>query len=88
MHSNNKKVKLPVWDERYEKLGVSPHELYLRQQGLCYLVKKKDNQGNIEIYCTDGKDAAITSGLLNPTFECVKCMTGFMKRDLDEKPEE
>ncbi len=32
----------PVWDDKYNKLGVTPRELYMRQQGLCYLIPEVD----------------------------------------------
>ena len=74
----NKKIDLPIiWDDKYERMGVSPYELYLRQQGLCYLISEVGSNGEVKIYCTDGEERAPTAGLLNPTFECAKCMAGF-----------
>lgn len=67
------KVNFPiVWDDKYSKLGVSPRELYLRQTGGCWLIVEGDN-----LYCTDGNQKALTAALLNPTFECCKCMSSF-----------
>jgi hypothetical protein len=83
-----KEIHLPiVWDERYEKIGVSPHELYMRQQGLCYLIKEVDAQGNTRIYCTDGDEKAETNKMLNPSFECVKCITSFTLKVLEDGKE-
>lgn len=65
----------PVWKDEYTSMGVTPHELYLRQQGLCKLQAEMHEDGAIVIYCTDGKDKAETDRMLNPTIECVKCMS-------------
>jgi hypothetical protein len=70
--------KLPVWKDKYEKLGVSARELYMRQNGLCWLVTEEDG----EVYCTDGKDKAPTCSMLNPTIECVQCIVNFAKKSL------
>jgi len=79
-----KEIHLPiVWDDRYERIGVNPYELYMRQQGLCYLVLEGK-----KIFCTDGEEKAETNKMLNPTFECVKCITNFMIKSLDNGPEE
>lgn len=71
-----------VWDERYKKLDVTPEELYMRQQGLCYLIAEKNDKG-ITVYCTDGKDKSETAKLLNPTYECAVCMTKCIKRVIE-----
>ena len=67
----------PVWKEKYDKLGVTPRELYMRQNGLCWLVAEVDPDNNVELYCTDGEDKARTCQMLNPTLECAQCMAGF-----------
>lgn len=71
----------PVYNEKYEKMAVTPGELILRQQGKCWLELPFDNENGVltpgTLMCTDGKDYAPTSGMLNPTFECVKCMSRF-----------
>lgn len=80
------RIELPIiWDDKYERMGVSPEELYMRQQGLCYLIVEKDAMGNKIIHCTDGKEKAPTASLLNPTFECSNCMVNFMSDLLYEK---
>lgn len=65
----------PEWKEEYKRMGVTPHELYLRQQGLCKLQAETHEDGKVVIYCTDGKDKAETDKMLNPTIECVKCIS-------------
>ena len=71
-----------VWDERYTKLGVTPQELYIRQNGLCYL-RTENEDGEIIIYCTDGTEKERTDYLLNPTFECAKCICSFTKKIIE-----
>lgn len=78
----------PIWKENYEKLGVTPQELYMRQNGLCWLVGEVDPDKNVEIYCTDGDDRAKTSCMLNPTIECVQCMAGFMSQVIKDSVDE
>jgi hypothetical protein len=70
------------WEEKYSKLGVTPQELYMRQNGLCYLRAEKED-GEVVIYCTDGQDKERTDCLLNPTFECSKCISSFAKRVIE-----
>jgi len=77
--------EFPVWDEKYEKLGVTPHELYMRQNGLCWLKPRVLPDGDIKIYCTDGKDEAETALMLNPTYECARCMMRFTTDAIKEK---
>jgi hypothetical protein len=79
-----KDSKLPVWNDKYDKLGVSPRELYMRQQGLCWLKPERQPDGSVKIYCTDGKDSAETQLMLNPTFECAKCMAGFTAKVIED----
>jgi len=78
--SNNSKC--PKYKDKYDKMGVTPHELYLRQNGLCYieLVYDEINGDKIpgDMYCTDGKDYALTKSMLNPTIECMYCITSFL----------
>lgn len=66
-----------------EVVGITPLELYMRQNGLCYLELKDD-----EVYCTDGEDSARTDWLANPTIECSRCLSNFIlfncKRDADK----
>jgi len=69
--------------EEYDKLGVTPKELYYRQNGLCWLeiAYDKIDEGDPvpgDIYCTDGEEYARTSDMLNPTIECAQCMAGFL----------
>jgi hypothetical protein len=68
-----------VWDEKYTKLGVTPRELYMRQAGLCKLAPEVKD-GEVVLYCTDGKDKAETSKMLNPTFECMRCVSSFTEQ--------
>ena len=73
---------LPEWKDKYSKMGVTPRELYMRQNGLCWLiVDKMDDETTI--YCTDGVDKAPTDAMLNPTIECVKCIICFSKKFID-----
>lgn len=78
-------IKLPIWKEKYTKLGVTPRELYMRQNGLCWLVPAVDSEGSVEIFCTDDVDRASTSCMLNPTIECVRCMTTFITRVIENE---
>lgn len=79
------KVNLPiVWDEKYSRIGVTPTELYMRQQGLCWLRPEVNTNGKVIIYCTDGTDKAETSKMLNPTFECVRCMMSFTTKAVED----
>ncbi len=73
----------PVWDDKYNKLGVTPRELYMRQQGLCYLIPEVDGD-KVILCCTDGKDKAETSKMLNPTFECMKCISRFTEKAISD----
>lgn len=72
----DKEVVFPIWDDRYEKLGVTPIELYMRQNQLCWLTPEVED-GVVTLYCTDGKDKAQTNRMINPTFECIKCISKF-----------
>ena len=72
--------KLPIWKEKYEKMGVTPRELYMRQNGLCWPVAEVSPDGTAKIFCTDGKDKAETARMLNPTVECAQCMATFAAR--------
>jgi hypothetical protein len=75
--------KLPIWKEKYEKLGVTPEELYMRQNRLCWLKPRPTPDGTVKIFCTDGKEEAETQFMLNPTIECVKCMSCFAARVIE-----
>lgn len=88
-------TKEPVNNIKYDKMGVNPAELYMRQNGLCWLelVEYEVNGKPFldGLYCTDGKEYAETSKMLNPTFECAQCMSRFilqevikMKKDKEE----
>lgn len=74
--------------EKYDKMGVTPRELFCRQNKICYLTLVYDKYDGEEhygdIYCTDGTEYAITSSMLNPTYECAKCITSFMKKTLEQ----
>jgi hypothetical protein len=77
--------------DKYDKMGVTPTELKCRQDGICYLriiYDKIDNTYEFgELFCTDGEEYAPTRSLLNPTFECVKCMTDFILRGIKSNME-
>lgn len=81
----NKLVDLPiVWDSKYERLGVTPRELYMRQNNLCWLRPEIMSDGKVIIFCTDGKDKAETSKMLNPTHECARCMINFTTKSIQD----
>ena len=71
----------PIDNDKYNRMGVNPHELYMRQNGLCWLelleYKVEGKMYLDGLYCTDGKDYSKTSCMLNPTFECMKCISKF-----------
>ena len=73
----------PIWKEKYEKMGITPFELYMRQNGLCWLVPDI-SQGVVVLHCTDGKDKAETSKMLNPTFECMQCVSRFTEKVISD----
>lgn len=74
----------PVWDDKYEKLGVTPQELYMRQNGLCWLVFDVNQEGLVSLSCTDGKEKAQTNKMLNPTYECMVCVSRFTEKVLQD----
>jgi len=59
-------------------MGVTPVELNYRQEGRCKLELFIDIVGDEnlvdDLYCTDGEEYARLCDMLNPTFECVKCV--------------
>lgn len=70
-------------------MGISPKELYLRQNNKCWLelVYDLDEDGEKTLgalYCTDGTDFAETCKMLNPTFECMVCLTNFIMKQKSE----
>lgn len=69
---------LKAIEDKCNIIGVTPLELYMRQNGLCYLVMKGG-----EVYCTDGEDEYRTEDLSNPTTECSRCMVKFFKSKID-----
>lgn len=76
--------------DRYNKMGVTPHELYLRQTGGCWLTYIYDDTGDSEktvggLYCVDGVEYAETRNMLNPTFECARCFANFALKEENEK---
>ena len=70
-------MNLPIWDDRYDRMGVSAHELYLRQNNLCYLVVDGPDDDRVSLLYR-WKRRARTDRLLNPTFECARCMSSFI----------
>jgi len=66
------------------EVGVTPHELYMRQNGLCWL--EFDSGAAV---CTDGFEASPLASLLNPTLECAQCAARFIhgRAILDEDSE-
>lgn len=84
----DKHCNCPEYKDKYKEMGVSPEELYLRQEGLCYLTLVTDYIDGTEVpgdlYCTDGKDFALTKSMLNPTTECMNCIaTHFLNREIE-----
>lgn len=75
---------LKLVESRCLHAGVTPLELYMRQQGKCYL-NIDVVSGTARLYCTDGEDFALTDGLANPTVECSICMTRFILELFKEK---
>lgn len=70
----------PLDHKKYALMGVNPRELYLRQTKHCWLELIYDiNEDNEEVlsavYCTDGEEYAETNKMVNPTFECIQCLT-------------
>jgi hypothetical protein len=63
-----------------EAFGVTPLELYMRQNGLCYLTTVSG-----VVYCTDGVDEFRFDELCNPTVECVRCVHSMMSRLVDNE---
>ncbi len=85
MGNGNSIAKLPIWKEKYEKLGVNPRELHMRQQGLCWLKPELQPDGVVKIFCTDGEETAETRFMLNPTIECANCMAVFAARVIENE---
>ena len=80
----DKEIKFPIWDEKYENLGVTPIELYMRQNGLCWLTTEVDPEGTVTLYCTDGEDKSKTRLMLNPTYECARCIATFTEKSIED----
>ncbi len=59
--------------------GVTPLELYMRQNNLCWLVLGSVGDKDTDIFCTDGTDYCRASELQNPTIECSKCFVKFVR---------
>lgn len=76
------------YHEKYKQMGITAAELYLRQNKSCYLYaaydKVEDTFSYGDLYCTDGKEFALTAQMLNPTFECIQCITKFIHQILEE----
>ena len=79
------KDRFPMWKDDYTKLGVTPEELYMRQQGLCWLKPVALPDGTVKLFCTDGGESAETRKMLNPTVECVNCMACFTIKIMESK---
>ena len=77
------------FDEKYKKLSITPNELHLRQNGGCWLEAVFDKIDGKKVfgclYCTNGTEYAETNQLLNPTNECIRCLTDFLKGTIHEK---
>lgn len=62
--------------------GLSMEHLYARQSDCCWLEVEFDNINGKEVYgdlyCTDGETKATTATLLNPSNECMKCISKFV----------
>lgn len=68
--------------KKYSLMGVNPRELYLRQIKKCWLEvvsndSVDDEEPKYTLHCTDGAEYGETNKMLNPTFECIKCLTAF-----------
>lgn len=71
--------KLLTLEEACDKIGVTPLELYMRQNHQCYLVGGTVVSGVLgPLYCTDGVDTAPTEFLANPTIECSQCLVRYV----------
>lgn len=81
---SDKNIKLPVWDDKYENLGVTPIELYMRQNGLCWLTTEVSHDGSVTLLCTDGTDRSKTKTMLNPTYECARCIASFTEKSIED----
>lgn len=81
------KDALPVWNDKYAKMGVSARELYMRQQGLCWLKAEVLPDNTVQVMCTDGDETALTQSMLNPTIECAKCMSCFVAKVVESSLE-
>lgn len=69
-------------EKRCTDVGITPLELYMRQNGLCRLLER-DGQ----VFCTDGVDEALAHELANPTHECSRCFVSFILGLINEKSE-
>ena len=83
-NKNGKPMELPIWNDKYDKMGVTPEELYMRQHGLCWLRPEISGNGDVVIYCTDGDHKEVTATMLNPTIECVQCMMKFTTKAVQD----
>ena len=84
MNKEEETMNLPIWKDEYDRMGVTPRELYMRQNGLCWLVPEiKGNKARL--FCTDGKDVAPTDRMLNPTIECVRCIARFVEKSISHE---
>lgn len=81
----NKPKRMPVWKDDYTKLGVTPEELYMRQQGECWLKTTVLPDKTVRLFCTDGDQSAETRKMLNPTIECANCMACFAIKVVESK---
>lgn len=77
--------EFPIWKEKYDRMGVTPEELYLRQTGKCFIRPEVDSEGKVSLHCTDGNHKALTGGLLNPTYECMVCLSRFTENVIEEE---
>lgn len=70
------------YKDKYNLMGVTPKELYLRQTNACWLETVFDYYENktqiSDLYCTNGKEYALTRTMCNPTFECVQCLSNYI----------
>ena len=70
------------YSTKYDRMGVTPRELYYRQQRMCKLQFAYDEYEGEKtpggLYCTDGTEFALFGSMLNPTFECIQCVNRFI----------
>jgi len=78
-------TKQPIWKNKYDKMGVTAHELYMRQNQQCWLTVEVAADGSATIFCTDGEERARLCQMLNPTIECMQCTAAFVEQTIEHE---